>query len=178
MKLLHNQLSQTKINLAIDGGIFLGFLIADAPHFTGVAIHEWLGVAFGAAILTHLLLHWQWVGAVTRRFFSNLPRQARLNYLLNLLLFIDITLVIYSGLMISRVALPALGLSLSEGGAWRGIHDLTANLSLLLVGLHLALHWQWIVKAIKRYIVQPLSFGQPAGQPNPVTKLTHKELSR
>lgn len=172
------QLNQTKINLAVDGGIFIGFLVADAPHFTGMAVHEWLGMAFGAAIIVHLLLHWQWIVAITRRFFSDIPRQVRLNYLLNLLLFIDVTLIIYSGLMISRVALPSLGLSLGEGGAWRGIHDLTANLSLVLVGLHVALHWQWIVKAIKRYIVQPLSSGHSVVQPGRVTKLAQKEVSR
>jgi hypothetical protein len=90
----------------------------------------------------------------------------------------DITLVIYSGLMISRVALPALGLSLEEGGAWRGIHTLTANLSLALVGLHVALHWQWLVHAIKRYIVQPLSSGYPVTRPSQVTKFAQKEGSR
>jgi cytochrome b len=178
MKQTKKQLNQTKINLAVESGIFFGFLIAEAPHFTGMAVHEWLGIAFGAGIITHLLLHWQWIVAITRRFFSDIPRQARLNYLLNLLLFIDITLTIYSGLMISREALPTLGLSLGEGGAWRGIHTLAANLSLALVGLHVALHWQWIVKAIKRYIVQPLSFGHPVAQPSRVTKLTQKGVSR
>lgn len=177
MTQVKKQLNQTKINLAVDGGIFLGFLVAEAPHFTGIAVHEWLGIAFGAAIITHLLLHWQWIVAITRRFFSDIPWQARLNYLLNILLFIDVTLIIYSGLMISHVALPALGLSLGTGGAWHGIHHLTANLSLVLTGLHVALHWQWIVKAVKRYVVQPLSSGRPVVQPSLVTKLTQKEVS-
>ncbi len=178
MTQVKKQLNSTKINLAVDGGIFLGFLVAEAPHFTGIAVHEWLGLAFAAAIITHLLLHWQWIVAVTRRFFSDIPWQARLNYLLNILLFIDVTLIIYSGLMISHVALPALGLSLGAGGSWRGIHHLTANLSLVLTGLHVALHWQWIVKAVKRYVFQPLSSGRPAAQPVLVTKLTQKEASR
>lgn len=178
MKQNKKQLSQTKINLAVDMGIFTGFLIAEAPHLSGIAVHEWLSIAFGAAIIVHLLLHWQWIVTVTRRFLSNIPGHSRLNYILNTLLFIDITLVIYSGLMISRVALPALGLSLGAGGAWRGIHDLTANVSLILVGLHVALHWQWIVRAIKRYIVQPLSPWRPGIQPSQMTRLTHKEVSR
>src|SRR5262245_22136139 len=178
MKQIKQQLNQTKINLAVDSGIFIGFLVAEAPHFTGMAVHEWLGIAFGAAIITHLLLHWQWIVTITRRFLSDIPRQARLNYLLNMLLFIDITLILYSGLMISRVALPFLGLSLRAGGTWRGIHTLTANLSLVLVGLHVALHWQWIVQAIKRYIVQPLSSGQPVVRPGQAPKLAQKEVSQ
>src|SRR5262245_26809722 len=107
MKQAKKQLNQTKINLAVDSGIFLGFLVAEAPHFTGMAIHEWLGIAFGAAIIVHLLLHWQWIVAITKRFFSDIPRQARLNYLLNTLLFIDIYLVKYSGLVVSSFGIPS-----------------------------------------------------------------------
>src|SRR3954470_13335813 len=102
-------LSATKKNLLVDSAIFLLVLFADSPHFTGQALHEWLGLAFGAGILTHLLLHWQWIEATTQRLFARTAQQARINYGLNLLLFIDITLVTMSGLMISRVALPLMG---------------------------------------------------------------------
>jgi len=152
-----NKLSPTKINLIVDSIIFLAFLIVTAPHFTGLAIHEWLGIAFGAGIMTHLLLHWQWIVTTTKRVFSNLPRQTRINQALNLLLFIDITLVIFTGLMISQSALPFLGISFAPGGIWRGIHTTAANVSLGLIGLHVALHWQWIVNAIKNYVGKPLS---------------------
>ena len=56
-----NKLSPTKVNLIVDSIVFIAFLIVTAPHFTGIAIHEWLGIAFGAGITTHLLLHWQWI---------------------------------------------------------------------------------------------------------------------
>jgi len=169
------QLNQTKINLAVDAGIFIGFLIADTPHFTGMAIHEWLGIAFAAAIVTHLLLHWRWVVAVTQRFLSKAPWQARLNYILNLLLFIDFTIIILSGLMISQEALPSLGLSLESGGAWKELHHLSSDLSLALIGLHVALHWQWLVKAVKRYVIQPFT-GRSTMQPSLVTQLDRNEV--
>jgi cytochrome b len=176
MKQEEKKLNQTKVNLAVDAGIFVGFLVAAAPHFTGMTIHEWLGIAFAAGIITHLLLHWQWIVAISQRFLSNIPRQARLNYILNTLLFIDITLIIFSGLMISQVALPSMGLSLGAGGAWKGIHVFAANLSLVLIGLHVALHWQWIVNAIKRYVIEPWSAGHRAPQPRLVTNFSRKEL--
>ena len=137
-------------NAIVDTVIFLAFLVAGAPHFSGLAIHEWLGISFGAAIITHLLLHWQWVVGVTKRFFTKLPRQTRLNYLVNTLLFIDITAIIFSGLMISKVALPWLGVSLGSGGGWLTVHKLAADGSLALVGAHVALHWQWIVQMARR----------------------------
>jgi hypothetical protein len=40
--------------------------------------------------------------------------------------------------------------------AWRPLHDMTANLFLLLLGLHTALHWGWVVESFKRYIFKPI----------------------
>jgi cytochrome b len=148
-------IDRVKTNLLVDASVFTAFLIAMEPRSSGIAVHEWLGIAFGAAIITHLLLHWKWVVSTTRRLFSRAGRQARLNYFLNTLLFIDITLVVFTGLMISRVALPSLGIYLGGSFLWRGLHSLTANLSLVLISVHVALHWRWIVETIKRYVFRP-----------------------
>jgi cytochrome b len=163
-------IDRVKTDLLVDGSIFAAFLIAMDPRSSGIAVHEWLGIAFCAAIITHLLLHWRWIVSTTRRLFSRAAQQARLNYFLNTLLFIDITLVIFTGLMISRVALPSLGIYLGGGFVWRGLHSLTANLSLVLISAHVALHWRWIVETIKRYVFRPFLPKRPAG-----VNLTHKE---
>jgi len=157
MKQTLAQPNRNKTNLIVDSAIFLAFLVAMAPHFSGMAVHEWLGIAFGAAITTHLLLHWQWIIEVTKRFISKAQWSARINYILNALLFIDITLIIFSGLMISQVALPLVGIQLAQGGSWRGLHGTAANLFMVLVGLHVALHWQWIVNMFKRFVFTPLA---------------------
>jgi hypothetical protein len=146
----------TKINLLVDILIFAAFLVAGAPHFTGMAIHEWLGITFGAAIVTHLLLHWQWLVEVTKRFFRRMPWSTRINYVLNFLLFVTVTLIIFSGILMSEEALPLLGITFASGRAWHGVHALTAELAPWLVGLHVALHWKWIVNAVRRYLIQPL----------------------
>lgn len=145
MNLARTQRNQNKLNLAVDIAIFITFLVTMAPHFSGIAIHEWLSIAFGAAIVAHLLLHWQWLVSATRRFFDKLSRSARINDVLNALLFIDTTIVIFTGMLISESVLPLLGVTLTPNGGWRVVHTLSADLSLMLVGLHVALHWQWIV---------------------------------
>lgn len=152
MQPARKQRNQNKLNLAVDSAIFVAFLVIMAPHFSGIAIHEWLSIAFGAAIVAHLLLHWQWLVGVTGRFSSKIPQSARINYLLNALLFIDITIVIFSGVLISESALPVFGIPFTPNGIWRMLHALSANLSLLLVGLHIALHWQWIVNVASRSV--------------------------
>ena len=142
-------------NLIVDGVIFLTFLIVLASHFSGIAIHEWLGISFGAAIVSHLLLHWQWIVEVTKRLFGKTSWSARANYLLNALLFITITLIILSGLMISKVALPMIGIQLAQASIWRMVHSVSANAFVGLSGLHIALHWKWIVNMVKRYVFTP-----------------------
>ena len=178
MQAKRNRLSPTKANLIVDGTIFAGFLVATAPHFTGLPIHEWLGIAFGAAIVTHLLRHWSWLVATTRRILTTAPRQARINYVLNTLLFIDVTLLIFTGLMISKIALPQLGITLSPGILWRSVHTLTADAAVFIVGLHVALHWGWIAKSVGRYVVTPIAEGlrQLAPARSAQTTVTPKEF--
>lgn len=148
--------SSTLRNLIVDATIFVAFLAATDPHATGQTIHEWLGLAFGAGIITHLLLHWKWIVNVVRRFFTRLPGQVRLNSILNSLLFIAMTLIIFSGLMISKVVLSTFGLTGQHDGIWRVVHTTATNAALIVVGLHVALHWKWIVNTMKRYTWQPL----------------------
>jgi hypothetical protein len=71
-------------------------------------------------------------------------------------LFITVTLIIFSGIMMSKVVLSTFDLSGSHDMIWRWLHGAATNAALILVGLHIALHWKWIVNAVKRYVWQPL----------------------
>lgn len=157
-----NKTNINQVNLMVDLAIFGAFLVAMAPRFSGLAIHEWLSLAFGAALFVHLLLHWQWIVEITKRFFKNAAWMARINYVLNSLLFITMTVVMLSGLLISEIALPTLGIPLRGEWTWRQIHTLSADAVLVLVGLHIALHWQWVVDALKRYVPRPFAPKAPA----------------
>ena len=161
------KINRTRTKLLVDIAIFVGFLLAMDPRSTGIAIHEWLSIAFAGAVITHLLLNWKWIVEVTRRFLGKVANRSRINYVLNLLLFIDVTLCMFTGIMISREALPWLGITLPMSLLWRRLHELSADLSLFLIGLHVALHWGWIVNAVKCSIVQPITrirLAKPLGQ--------------
>ena len=109
--------NQTKLKLAIDVAIFIAFLIAMDPHSSGIAVHEWLAVSALAAIVVHLLLSWDWIVQITKRFTSKMNGQTRINYILNWAMFVDVTLVMLSGLAISRVFMPSIGIALPENFA-------------------------------------------------------------
>ncbi len=145
-----------RIRLALDGAITLAVLACLSPAMTGQAIHEWLGMAVAVPIVVHLLLNWKWIVATTRRFLGPLPRQVRINYMLNAVLFIAMAATIFSGMMMSEVALRSLGLSPGRMPSMRLVHNLATTALVWGVGLHLALHWSWVVGAVRCYMIAPL----------------------
>ena len=146
-------MSATKKNYMIDIAIALGFLVVFNPDATGIAIHEWLSLGLFAGLITHVILHWKWVVSITKKFFGKLPRQTRINYLINGGLALAFITTGFSGFAISESITPLLGFS-SAGGFWEGIHEAAANLSMLLVVSHVALHWKWNVNNTKKYILK------------------------
>lgn len=138
-----------KLNLYLDLALCLAFVVEMEEHFTGLRIHELLGLAFGAAIFFHVVLHWDWVVNITKRFFSKLFHESRLNYALNLALLIDMIVIVMTGVLISRT----LGLQLAVSEAVQPLHLLASHLSLVLIGLHVALHWKWIITHTQKYLI-------------------------
>ncbi len=158
----------TKTNLLLDLAIFTAFLAVSNPHLTGNSIHEWLSLAFAVAIITHLLFHWRWLVKVTTNFFKRFFHQSRLNYIVDALFFIAMTGSIFSGVLISKAVLSTLGIQLGKiSRSWKSIHTLTSDASLILLGIHFALHWKWVVTNTGRYIVTPIRrlFRRPAAHP-------------
>jgi len=145
-------LTQTK--LIIDLGILLLFVIINAPQFTGLASHEWISLAFAIPFLVHLTLSWKWIVSVMTRIFKKLPGETRFNQIWDTLLFIMMTLVIFSGTIVSVKALPALNIHIAIDPFWRSIHTTAANLLMLMFGVHFAMHWKWIVSNFRRYIMR------------------------
>ena len=144
-----------KTRFWIDVFIFLGFLIALEPHFTGKPLHEWLTVTAAGTLIVHFLFHWDWFLRTSSGFFRNLFHISRLNYLIAIVIFIGFIAIITSGLMISRTFLPALGLHADGGRGWKSIHELASDLTLLAVALHFALHWDWIRNTFAQAVIQP-----------------------
>lgn len=141
-----------RIKLLLDLTTFVAFLIAMDPRSLGIAVHEWLTIALAGTIVVHLLLNWSWIVEVTKRLFAKGKglNGSRMNYILNWAMFIDGVLIMLSGIMISQAVMPSLGIALPESFSWRGLHSLSTNLFMLGLGLHVALHWNWIVSTVKR----------------------------
>jgi hypothetical protein len=153
-----------KTNLLIDLGILAAFLVAAEPHLTGNTIHEWLGVAFAGTIIVHILLHWKWIIQVGSKYFKNLFQISRLKFVVDICLFVAMTALIFSGILISKSFLGTLGIQLDAGRSWKQIHSMASNVSLLLTAVHFALNWNWVTTMFKNYIISPVLHLVPGKQ--------------
>ena len=139
-----------KITFWLDATLLVSICALQTVRFTGLVLHEWLGLAMVCMVLAHLLLAWSWIASQSRRFFTLQSIRARINYLLNLSLFAAVTAVIFSGVLISQKAIPALtGSKVAPDMNWRWdtLHNQFSNVVLILAGFHLAINWEWVLAA-------------------------------
>lgn len=140
----------TRDRFILDTSLLVTFLIAMNTSLTGIPVHEWLSVAVAAVIVWHLFTEWDWTVNAIGRFISKLQALSRVNLVLDILLFVAFVLVMLSGFLVSQSILPLLGLSVPFGPTWRIIHALSADATLLILGVHAGLHWRWVVKTTRR----------------------------
>ena len=146
----------------VDAVLFTGFILTFFLDLTGVELHEWIGVFVGALAAYHLLSHWDWVSAVTQRFFGKTSDQARQYYILDTILMLGLTAITASGLVISTW----LNLALGNYTGWLNVHIIASIATLLALALKLALHSRWIVNTTRSALArQPAAPAHPAAVP-------------
>ena len=163
--------NKQKHHWLIDAALFMAFLLSFWLELTGVELHQWLGIAIGAVAGYHLFMHWNWVKAVTDRFFKQTSLRARLYYVVDAIVLIGLATIIVTGLVISTW----FDLALTNYATWKSLHVIASIGTLAAVVIKLGLHWRWIVATARRYILpQP---PQPA--PIPATNgLGRREFLR
>lgn len=149
-------LSKLAVVFWLDLTLLLSICALETVPFTGMIVHEWLGLALAGMIVVHLLLSWAWIASATRRLLAAQSNRTRINYFLNLCLFACVTAVIFSGILISQQAIPALTMQHAEllglDFPWTSIHDRFSDFVLILAALHLAINWNWPVAAVRKLL--------------------------
>jgi cytochrome b561 len=143
---------RTRLDFWLDLVLFVAFALDYSFQFTGLSIHEWIGLGLGVALLVHVTLHWDWVLRTTKRVFGRLAGRERLRWLVDLALLFVMTLCVASGVLISRSALPVFGITPAAGAFWTGLHTTSADITVALVGLHVALSWRWCLTVGRRIL--------------------------
>lgn len=161
--------------LFLDIFLFILIVVLYSPLITGLSSHEVLGIIFILPFILHLLFSWIWINQSTKRLFKNNSWRHKLNYLLNLTLFVLVTLEILSGLIISQVLLPLIGVKTVNDWKWRALHNQASVGIVIIVSCHIAMNWQRIIS----YFKNKLSAGSSVTKNNLYTVLIIvRELKR
>lgn len=137
------------IKFIIDLAMLITFTLFFNKMVLGMALHEIIGIAIGGVVLVHCGLNFKWIKAITSKLFSkDIKLRTRIIYILDVALLIDILAIIISGLSISRVVCPWLRLSWLPN--LKGVHMFASYLILMIIGIHLGLHWKWVMNTFKK----------------------------
>ncbi len=128
-------------NWWIDALMLVGYLFCFYLEFTGVSGHEWLGACIGLLAVIHTWLHWDWVVAVTKRFFKGNCARSRWYYVVDVLIVIGFVVILETGLIISTW----LNLEILNYVAWLDVHLYASYATLGLLMVKIGLHWRWVV---------------------------------
>ncbi|WP_368294489.1 ferric reductase-like transmembrane domain-containing protein [Dehalobacter sp. TBBPA1] len=143
----------TKIVLDIAMSILFVFLL-DA-FGTGLTFHEIAGLFIFALFSIHILLNWSWVKNTTLNLLQSKLKNrtavsVKMKYALNLAIFISISIIVITGVLISKVLFP----SDTTHGEWIYlVHKWTSYICLGFLITHLVIHASYFVKSVGRIII-------------------------
>ncbi len=136
-----------KLTWRIPLDILLVFLFTTvfSKNVISLTYHEVIGLALFALILVHVFfLNSAWVKGVAAKLFQRkMPNKTRLIACVDLLLGFSFLLIIISGVLISK-KLFGFGLK----APWIVIHFFCTALMIILIGVHLGLHWEYLKSGI------------------------------
>ncbi len=130
--------------------LLVSFVIVMSPNATTIIVHEWVSLIFLTPFTIHLLLHWQWIVQSGRRFFSDINLVNRWHFILDVALYLTMTFAIISGFLASEALLQQINANFIADAFWTQVHHQYSNLLFPLLGIHLAVHWRWIIDLTKR----------------------------
>jgi hypothetical protein len=142
----------------VDALLLVVFVLLLSPRLTGLPCHEWLGLSFTIPVLVHLLVARPWIRSSFTRVLRSKDPRTTVNLILNSLIFILAVIEIFSGLEISQVLRPTAGLARINDRSWRELHNLGLNWMVLVIGLHIAMNWEWITRSILGRLSRPPSY--------------------
>lgn len=125
-----------------------------------MSFHEVAGLVLFGLFLIHNLLNWKWIKEVTLKLFKKTTSfRLRMGWIIDISLFAAMTGIIITGLMISKT-LPF------HLGNWFGAkqwHYFLAAISIVLMGIHLGLHWPFIKAIASKISVFPKKLSLTVG---------------
>lgn len=134
------------VNIAIDILMTVLLVVLMAYPITGQLAHEWAGAGMLLLFIAHHILNRHWFKTLGRGKYNGLRI---IQMAVDILLLADMLALMFSGIRLSRYVfsfLPGLG----SAAAARRLHMLASYWGLVLMGLHLGLHWGMMAALLRR----------------------------
>lgn len=142
-----------KIRIILDASMTVLFLLQMAYHLMGNSFHEWIGIVLFVLVMIHNILNWKWYTGLRKGKY--IP--ARLFHtVLNFLLLISCLCLMFSAVLLSPTLSAPLQLQATMLG--REMHMIFTTWTFILMSVHIGLHWDMVVGAIKKQITNRRCF--------------------
>lgn len=127
-------------------------------HFLPRVLHEILGLVMAATVFLHLVLNRHWIFSLVR---ANRTSRKKFSILINFLLLASFLVTLVTGIFISNyVFSEVVSLELRRNVTIHLLHHSASYLMMILIGIHLGLHWQEILgRVIRRFALRKNSIG-------------------
>ncbi len=119
--------------------------------FIGISFHELLGLLVYFLFILHKVFNLSWIKAVSKNLTKKTTAsKIKFMYILDALLFINVTYIIISGVMISQFVFN--GFNSQNIPFWSEWHHFSAYSALILISVHIGLHWKIIMNMTKKLL--------------------------
>ena len=139
-------MKKTSLRIPLDILLIVLFSTVFSKNVISLMYHEVVGLGLFALVILHLFLNSAWIKGVCLKLFDqSLPKKTRVIAAVDILLFISFFLIIVTGVLISK-KLFGFGLK----APWIVIHFFCTALMIVLMGIHIGLHWGYLKKHLPK----------------------------
>jgi len=144
-------MNKNRIKMIFDIIICILFILLMDTITTGIFLHELLGILLFGLFILHKAINRKWIKNVTLGLFKKeINTKTRVMYVVDVLLLISVTVLTLSGIFISESLFTFI--QVGNIDYLRVIHKFSAYFSLVIVAVHIGLHWPMIMAMVKKIL--------------------------
>ena len=134
------------LKLVLDAIMLVLLVLMYRKQVISLQFHEIGGLALIGLFVIHHLVNGRWIAAITRKFFAkSTPGMVRARYIVDVLLLVAFLTVGITGILINKTLFEV-----HVAGNAKALHYFSAAISVILMGVHLGLHAEYIFGKIFR----------------------------
>lgn len=134
------------LKLVLDAIMLVLLVLMYRKQVISLQFHEIGGLALIGLFVIHNLVNGRWIAATTRKLFAkSTPAMVRARYIVDALLLVAFLTVGITGILINKTLF-----TVHAAGNAKALHYLSAALAVILMGVHLGLHAEYIFGKIFR----------------------------